>query len=647
MRPGSAVLFLSMGPLSRMGIMRCSTPRRLFSTSGKEELSSLRRELGEHDELYYNVGRPRVSDAEYDALKERAVRLEAMLGTTSEVGRKVGVKRTGAFHAAKPHLRRLLSLENLKLKKGEAVEAGIDRWLAKARKAATKGGAEDSLYVVAEPKLDGLSVALRYAPVTGRLVSAATRGDGTQGDDVTMNAMQVSGIPHLLEPAPSAEIEVRGEVMMRRSTFLAVQNFTSPRNAAAGSLRNSDATTTAARNLSFFAHDVVSEEDEEESWSLARERLTKWGFECPKPWDRASSAAELREYYESAQEDREDRDLEIDGVVYKLDAMEARKCAGTTAKAPRWAVAHKFEAAVVAATTLKEISVSVGKRGGLTPVAKLEPVSVGDVTVSSATLHNAAQVRATLKGVRLGDSVLVKRAGDVIPQIVPRETSQVGDFDDWRLPETCPSCGTPTVFLEDDEDSRYCPAAYDCPAQARERLAHFFSRSALDLGAGVGKKKLEQLVDHRIVRTPADLLALDDVDVLAKLDGWGAKSAQKLLDAIERRKSTPVPYAKFLVALGAPRIGQTVAAKLAKDSLIFPDLWDGLRQDDPAVRTALAQLPGVGTAAIDAFAKFASDSTENDAVLHAASLLQLDFDLDLRTKSSTFYTILHDSESSL
>mmetsp|Transcript_38587 Transcript_38587/g.123674 ORF Transcript_38587/g.123674 Transcript_38587/m.123674 type:complete len:517 (+) Transcript_38587:485-2035(+) len=511
-------------------------------------------------------------------------------------------------------------------------------------------------------------------------MSAATRGDGTQGDDVTANAAFVGGVVRRLAPPPGVEVEVRGEVMMSKATFDGLRrdddtSFTSARNAAAGSLRQRDAEATAGRNLSFYAHELVfnEKEDEEEAvaeeeavseeeaaeddsyWGSSRRKLEEWGFECAGPARLCRSAADLLAYYESERDGREGRDLEIDGVVYKLDSHRARRAAGATAKAPRWAVAHKFDAdAAVAATALLAVTVSVGKRGGLTPVASLEPVSVGDVTVSSATLHNAAAVRETLRGVDVGDAVFVKRAGDVIPQIVGAAATlrPVGHFDTWRLPERCPSCGTITVrppnaaakdFAEEKDfldDDRYCPAAFDCPAQARERLWHFFARAALDLGAGVGKKKLEQLVEASIVRDPADLLALghqtrdEALAALCGLDGWGKTSATKFLDAVERRRSTPVPYDRFLFALGAPRIGKTVAAKLAKDSFVFDDLWRILRSQDTDLQQTLADIPGVGVAALDSLRDFARDPVEDDVARRAEALLQLHFDQRLLAKPS-------------
>ena len=637
------------------------------------ELESLRAEILEHDDRYYNEGVSTVSDAEYDALKARALMLEAA-AKESLLSRQVGAKRTGAFAPAASHMQRMLSLDNLKLKKDETPEMAIDRWLLKASKAATtktkkktakktkKNGdattsdssdsedSEDSLlFVVAEPKLDGLSVALRYDAETGELMSAATRGDGGQGDDVTANALVVGGVVKKLNPAPGREVEVRGEVMMSKSTFARLRSankdaggLVTARNAAAGSLRQSDASITAARNLTFFAHEVVFKsvmKDEEDSyWSCWRAQMERWGFECAGPAAYCSSAAELRDYYEEVCEGRERRDLEIDGVVYKLDSLKARERAGSTAKAPRWAIAHKFDDdAKTAATKLLGITVSVGKRGCLTPVASLEPVQVGGVTVASATLHNAASVRDLLRGREPGDAVLVRRAGDVIPQIVPRpppgDHAAAGEssYDSWRLPEKCPSCGAKTEVLEEgDEDTRYCPAAFDCPAQAMGRLSHFFARSALDLGAGVGKKKFEQLVEAKVVKNAADLLALGQEDGarLASLDGWGQTSVDKLLDAIDARRKRPVALANFLFALGAPRVGKGAAQKLAEATTSFEDLWALLKAPDTDEaaqheRERLAALRGIGAAAVAAFRQFALDPKEQDLAERAAALLTL------------------------
>jgi len=479
-----------------------------------------------------------------------------------------------------------------------------------------------------------VSIVLRYA-ANGDLVQASTRGDGNQGDDVTANAITVQGVLTKLEPAPGYDIEVRGEILMPESVFTSLQsqNLSTPRNAAAGSLRQLDPAITKKRKLLFIGYEILAKEGI--NYDEKRKKLSQWGFMLPEPWDIVSfaqsnineTAVALANYHTQILKMRNDRELGVDGVVYKVNSWEACKNIGSTAKAPRWAIAYKYEdSAAVAATRLNGIRVSVGKRGILTPVAELEPVKLGDVTVSSATLHNPSNVRSVLKGVRLGDSVLVRRAGDVIPQLISSsiETETPGDFDDWIPPDRCPSCGTEPKQID---DTFFCPAAFDCPAQATARLVHFFSRPALDLKAGLGKKKLEQLVDNHLVNTAADLLTFgtgDDthINTLAQLDGWGPKSAKKLLDALYRIRTTPVPLTRFLIALGIPRIGNACAISIAKHyEGSFHDLWSILKNKDATEqRSQLAALPGVGPAAVDALHAFALDPADRE---HTERLLQL------------------------
>ncbi|KAJ8601569.1 hypothetical protein CTAYLR_005216 [Chrysophaeum taylorii] len=524
----------------------------------------------------------------------------------------------------------MLSLENVKKKAGESEEAAIARWIGKVRKAAKSkalGG------IVGEPKLDGLSVSLRYE--AGSLAQGATRGDGTQGDDITENARVVEGVVHRLPEA--ASVEVRGEVVMRRSTFEKLKgslSFASARNAAAGSLRQQDAATTRERGLSFVAHDVVGLEA---SYSAKRETLAAWGFAVAVPHERVKdddddAARTLAEYHRAVAAARGELEFDVDGVVYKVESQAARDASGATAKAPRWAIAHKFDSdAAVAATALRGVRVSVGKSGALTPIAELDPVKLGDVEVRSASLHNVATLREVLAGVRLGDPVLVRRAGDVIPQVVgglqPEPVGR-GDFEAWDAPDRCPSCATPTVRAPDGEKS--CPAAFDCDAQAVERLAHFVSRRGLDLGANLGKKKIKQLVEANITRTGADLLELVDDDAtlrrLEALDGWATKSATKLIDSLDQRRQRPLTLAAFLSSLGVPRLGKSTADLVARTAGSWDTLWQAFtapddHEDARATRTRLAETRGIGVAAVDALRAFALDRRESAMAARAAACL--------------------------
>lgn len=453
---------------------------------------------------------------------------------------------------------------------------------------------------------------LRYE--AGVLAQAATRGDGTQGDDVsvyadtvdterqvTENARGVTGVVRELPEAVT--VEVRGEVVMPKAIFERLRgtmSFTTARNGAAGSLRQRNASVTRERGLTFVAYDIVVPiSQDNESYAKKRLKLTTWGFAVATPSTEVvlsdsdndaleSAASKLAAFHEELASAREKLDYEVDGVVYKVDSAAARFATGATNKAPRWAIAHKFDDdSAVAATKLLGVRVTVGKRGALTPVASLEPVRLGDVDVKSASLHNAATLRSVLSGLRIGETVYLRRAGDVIPQVVAATSRSEGpgDFDDWQPPTHCPSCGKLTEPTASGD--RHCPHAFECDAQAIERLAHFVSRPALDLGAGLGKKKIAQLVEERIVRSGADLLDLESHHVprLVELNGWGRKSANTLVDAVARRRITPVPLADFAYAIGVPRLGKASAKLLAGSVPNWPTLWTALcaPDDDPQV----------------------------------------------------------------
>lgn len=639
-----AVFFVGSTCQAMVPGFRRLAPRRMASTSDdmmQEELKTLQAMLSRHDDAYYNVKDESViiPDAEYDALRIREEELQQRLGEKDR--REVGAKRNGAFAAASPHRPKMLSLGNLRRKKQESEVDAIETWLIKAGKA-SKGRPLKG--IVAEPKLDGLSVSLRY--VNGALSQGATRGDGIQGDDVTENLLGVEGVRKEIAGGAEGVFEVRGEVMMRRSTFARLReelSFTSARNAAAGSLRQINASVTKERGLCFVAHDLVGDTVDDKEYSEKRRVLAQFGFDVAEPFLRVDqgddASSQLAKFHESLALSRDSLDYEIDGVVYKVDSAEARIASGSTAKAPRWAIAHKFDGdAAVAATKLLEVRVSVGKRGTMTPVAVLEPVGLGDVEVKSATLHNAQLLRTTLKGITLGGTVFVKRAGDVIPQIVPAppdhgETAdeREGDFDDWSPPSECPSCGTTTVEGADGE--LFCPNSFDCPAQAVERLAHFVSRNGVDLGAGLGKKKIEQLVQANIIQTCADLLELDHgddvvVESLTRLFGWGEKSAEKFLGAVERRRKRPVTLATFIFALGVPRIGQTKATVLAAEAGEWDTLWTALGAPDDdeeaaALREKWEGTAGIGKVAMEALRAFALDPKESQVAERAAECLRI------------------------
>ena len=614
--------------------LRARQPLRLArcarAYAAKDDLAELETQLARHDDLYYNQAAPELTDVAYDALARRVDALKKTQGVTQP--RSVGAKRGGTLAKAAPHATPMLSLETLKVKDGTV--RTIAKWLKKAMRACAPEAIEA---IVAEPKLDGLSVSLTYE--NGVLKQAATRGDGVVGDDVTRQLLEGCDIPTQIDDFTG---DIRGEVIIPVAFFRALpkEAAVSARNYAAGSLRQKNASEVKGRGLCFVVHDVVGLS---ENYGARRERAEKWGFELAAPSvtvavdydvpedalaDHLEACAEqLSAYHEMLGEQRpfavagtpsnktNELPYEIDGVVFKVDASKADARAGTTARAPRARVALKFDKdAIIVATTLLDVDIQIGRLGALTPVAKLEPVNCGGVTVSSATLHNFDVLRASLGGARIGDQVLVKRAGDVIPQIAP---AVEGQGDAWPLPATCPCCGGPTTHTGDGQVK--CTGGLRCGAQAVGRLQHALARGALDLGSGaLGKKKMEQLVQEDVLRSAADLLDFVDdratsLETLAALDGWAATSAAKVLDALEARVATPIPLAGFIYALGAPRIGKTTAKRVAGAA----GSWSALRRcldpatvADDALRVALVEARGVGPAAVAGFLEFFGDAAD-------------------------------------
>ncbi|GAB4182251.1 MAG: NAD-dependent DNA ligase LigA [Thalassobaculales bacterium] len=513
----------------------------------------------------YQDAAPFISDAEYDEIVREIEALEAAGQTprpdspTQTVG---GAPAAGFRKVA--HARPMLSLNNA-FEEAEAAEfaARVRRFL--------NLGPEEPLAFVAEPKIDGLSASLRYE--RGRLVLAATRGDGSEGEDVTANMRTLRHLPLSL-PAPfPAVLEVRGEVYMTRADFAAMnaaqaaageKEFANPRNAAAGSLRQLDPAITARRPLRFFAYawGELSEPVADTQWGFL-ERLRGWGLPVNDRARRCTGTDELVAYYREIGQARADLPYDIDGVVYKVDRLDFQDRLGMVSRAPRWAIAHKFPAQQ-AVTRLRAITIQVGRTGALTPVAELEPITVGGVVVARATLHNEDEIAR--KDLRPGDLVTVQRAGDVIPQIVGlveepgRERAPA-----FAFPQNCPVCGSAAVRGE-GEAVRRCTGGLSCRAQAVERLRHFVSRDAFDI-EGLGEERIVQFFEWGLLKSPADLFALQAGDAgaltpLRKREGWGARSAENLFAAIEARRS--IPLDRFIFALGIRQVGQATAKLLAR-----------------------------------------------------------------------------------
>lgn len=549
------------------------------------ELERLAREIAEHDRRYHGEDAPIISDADYDALRIRNAEIEARfpeLVRADSPSRSVGAAPSGTFGKV-VHAVPMLSLDNV-FSDGDVRDfvASVRRFLAFPP--------EGEIVFTAEPKIDGLSMSLRYE--NRRLVTGATRGDGTTGENVTANVRTIADIPQTLPDDAPDVVEVRGEVYMRRDDFFALQkrlaetgqSIANPRNGAAGSLRQKDPEVTRTRPLRFFAYawGQVSEPLGETQYDVVR-RFGDWGFPVNDRMVRCHSVEELLAHYHKIEAERAEIPYDIDGVVYKVDRLDLQERLGFRSRSPRWATAHKF-AAEKAMTVLNGIDIQVGRTGALTPVARLEPVTVGGVVVTNATLHNEDYIRGIGssgqpirdgRDIRVGDTVIIQRAGDVIPQIldiVPEK--RPADSKPYEFPDVCPACGSHAV-REEGEAVRRCTGGLICPAQAVERLRHFVSRNAFDI-EGLGEKQIEfffQAQDPALkVQSPADIFTLkarqaNSLTRLENIDGFGEISVRKLFAAIDDRRR--IEFSRFLYALGIRHVGETNAKRLARHFLSF------------------------------------------------------------------------------
>lgn len=540
----------------------------LTDAEARAELAQLAMDIAFHDARYHGEDDPIIPDAEYDALRRRNDQLEAAfphLVREDSPSKNVGSSVRQSKFEKVTHARPMLSLDNA-FNDGDVEEfvARVNRFLGLP--------ATTIVELTAEPKIDGLSLALRYEK--GELVLAATRGDGEVGENVTINTKTIDDIPHKLAGTSFPDvIEIRGEVYIGKQDFAQLNSeqeakagkvFANPRNAAAGSLRQLDASITAARPLKFFAYAWGEVSDMPAATQMEMvELFESWGLSVNPLMKRVLGAAGATNHYRIIEAQRATLDYDIDGVVYKVDRLDWQSRLGMVARAPRWAIAHKFPAEQ-ATTVVNAIDIQVGRTGSLTPVAKLEPVTVGGVVVSNATLHNPDEIARL--GVRVGDTVVIQRAGDVIPQVVSvvfdqRPASSV----EFEFPTECPVCGSLAAAEGDDVVVR-CTGGLVCSAQRVERLSHFVSRNALDID-GLGEKQIAQLFDRGWVHDPADIFRLstrnsDEENVLQTWNGWGELSVKKLFKAIEDRRT--IAFHRFLFGLGIPSIGQENAKLLAR-----------------------------------------------------------------------------------
>ena len=574
--------------------------KELNEEEAKQELAYIASEMAKSDIAYYQNDNPYLTDAEYDSLKRRNEELEKIfphLKRKDSPSQKVGAPILSAFKKV-THRFPMLSLGDVF--SSEEVDdfiMGVKRFLNTSK----------DITFMAEPKIDGLSFSARYE--NGRFVQGATRGDGITGEDITENLKTIRQLPQHIEGNVPEILEIRGEVYMAKSDFFALnkkyqqegkKTFANPRNAAAGSLRQLDAKITAERNLSIFAY--TWGEVSERVWTSQEDffkHLQEWGFPTNPHNKLCHNLQEIEENFAKLSEIRSSLPYDIDGVVYKVNDIALQERLGFLTRTPRWAIAHKFPAEQ-AVTKINNIRVQVGRTGALTPVADLEPINVGGVIVSHATLHNEDEIKR--KDIRIGDSVIIQRAGDVIPQIVSvikEKRSQ--DSKEFIFPTTCPICGAHAI-REEDEAVRRCTGGLTCPAQAKERIIHFVSRDAFDI-TGLGSSIIEDFYNDGILKNPADIFSLEErnqegdlfsqqkssVLHLEQREGWGKKSVEKLFQAITLKKKISLP--RFIYALGIRQVGTATALLLARHYGTFAKFKQEMENKETG---PLVSIDGIG-----------------------------------------------------
>jgi DNA ligase (NAD+) len=558
------------------------------------KVKHLRETLHHHNYRYYVLDDPEISDAGYDRLMQELIRLEEthpQLASPDSPSARVGAPPLTRFDSIS-HTIPMLSLDN------GFSNADVYDFDSRVKR---NLGSDDDIAYTAEPKMDGVAVELIYE--NGRLAAAATRGDGVTGELITANVKTIGAVPLLMQSGKllgvPSRLEVRGEVFIGIEAFKQLNQermdqdlppFANPRNAAAGSLRQLDSKITAGRPLDIFFYGVgtVTDVDLESHWDLLQS-LQRWGFKINPLIRPKINVQGILEFYRELSEARHQLPYDIDGMVIKVDSLRQQQQLGATTRSPRWALAYKFEA-IQETTLLENIEVQVGRTGVLTPVAHLSPINVGGATVSRATLHNEDEIEK--KDVRVGDTVLVQRAGDVIPEVVKVILSKRSGVEKkYVMPDTCPVCGSPVVRME-SESARRCINT-NCSAQVKERIKHFASKGAFDID-GLGDKLVDQLVDKKFLSSYADLFKLSE-ETLAGLERMGAKSASNLISAIESSKL--ISFARFLYALGIRHVGEHVAVLLA-------DQFDSLEALGNCSKEDLTAIDGVGPIVAESIAGF-------------------------------------------
>ncbi len=571
----------------------------LSAAEAAAELERIAAEMSKADIAYYQKDNPYLTDSQYDELKRRNEEIEKRfprLIRSDSPSQKIGAPVLSAFKKV-PHRFPMLSLGDVfSIDEVEDFVMSVKRFL----------NTSENIVFMAEPKIDGLSFSARYE--NGIFVLGATRGDGITGEDITENLKTIKEFPQRLNGIFPDVLEVRGEVYMKKSDFFALnkkyeaegkKNFANPRNAAAGSLRQLDPKITAERNLSIFAY--TWGEVSERVWNSQADffnHLREWGFPTNPLNNLCADIREIENNFQHLMETRAALDYDIDGVVYKVNDIALQERLGFLTRTPRWAVAHKFPAEQ-AVTAINNIRIQVGRTGALTPVADLEPVNVGGVIVSHATLHNEDEIKR--KDIRIGDSVIIQRAGDVIPQVVRVLTDKrPADSKEFIFPDKCPVCGAHAI-REEDEAVRRCTGGLSCPAQAKERIIHFVSREGFDI-AGLGSSIIEDFYNEGILHNPADIFTLEErndgslfahqkssVLHLEQREGWGKKSVENLFKAINAKRTISMP--RFIYALGIRQVGTATARLLAKHYGRFEKFMTEMKNKETG---PLVTIDGIG-----------------------------------------------------
>lgn len=575
-------------------------PAELSREEAAAELAYLAAEIARSDNAYYQNDEPYLTDAEYDKLKHRNTAIEKIypdLVRADSPSKRVGAAVQSKFNKIEHRFPMLSLADVFSIEEVEDFVQGVKRFLNTA----------ENIPFMAELKIDGLSFTARYE--NGRFVSGATRGDGVVGEDITENLKTIRQLPLQLPKGVPDVLEVRGEVYMSKSDFLTLNEknsaekkkiFANPRNAAAGSLRQLNPKITAERKLSIWAY--TWGEVSQRQWQTQEEffaKLSEWGFPINPNNKVCNSIDEIENNFKHVMEIRADLPYDIDGLVYKVNSIELQERLGFLTRTPRWAIAHKFPAEQ-AITRINNIRVQVGRTGALTPVADLEPINVGGVLVSHATLHNEDEIKR--KDFRIGDMVVIQRAGDVIPQVVEvildkRPT----DSQPYEFPTVCPECGAHAI-REENEAIRRCTGGLTCPAQAKERLKHFVSKEAFDI-VGLGERVIEEFFDEGFLHSPADIFTLEERNHapeddlfspskalnLEKKTGWGRLSVKNLFSAINSRRTISLP--RFIYALGIPQVGAATALTLAKNYGTFAVLQHDMENRETE---KLVAIDGIG-----------------------------------------------------